>query len=134
VAYWVINGVFRFYFPGLLVGPYLDYQEYNDLINETTFKKPEVRDKAKAGRLIPNGRKRVAYMKMLMGLIYLGIFVVFGGKHNFSVVLTPWFASKPLLFRIAAFQVYGTLERTKYYAIWTLTEVRWSCSSCDVDA
>src|SRR6266550_1781220 len=119
----MINGVFRFYFPGLLVGPYLDYQEYSDLINETTFRKLEVRDKAKIGRLIPKGRKRVAYMKMLMGLIYLGIFVVLGGTHNFAVALTPWFASKPLLFRIVAFQVYGTLERTKYYAIWTLTEV-----------
>ncbi|KAF8351002.1 MBOAT, membrane-bound O-acyltransferase family-domain-containing protein [Amanita rubescens] len=113
---------YAFYFPGLLVGPYLDYQEYNDLINETTFRKLEMRDKAKAGRLIPKGRKRVAYMKMLMGLIYLGIFVVLGGTHNFGVTLTPWFASKSLLFRIAAFQAYGILERTKYYAIWTLTE------------
>jgi lysophospholipid acyltransferase len=81
-----------------------------------------VRDK-KARRLIPDGRKRVAYQKMFMGLIYLGIFVVFGASYNFSTALTPWFASKSLLFRIVAFQAYGTLERTKYYAIWTLTEV-----------
>lgn len=67
-------------------------------------------------------------MKMLVGLIYLGIFDMLGGKHNFAVTLTPWFASKSLLVRIAAFQVYGTLECTKYYAIWTKTEVWWSHS------
>ncbi|KAK2462342.1 hypothetical protein APHAL10511_005648 [Amanita phalloides] len=113
---------YAFYFPGILVGPYLDYQEYSDLINETTFKKLEAGDKAKASRLIPNGRKRVAYWKMLTGLIYLGTFVVLGGSHNFAVALTPWFASQPLLYRIVAFQIYGTFERSKYYAIWTLTE------------
>ncbi|KAF8627569.1 hypothetical protein AX15_004361 [Amanita polypyramis BW_CC] len=113
---------YAFYFPGILVGPYLDYQEYNDLVGETVFRKLEKDDKAKASRLIPNGRKRVAYRKMFIGLIFLGIFVVFGGSHNFSTALTPWFASLPLLHRIAAFQIYGTLERSKYYAIWTLTE------------
>ncbi|KAF8632427.1 hypothetical protein AX17_004868 [Amanita inopinata Kibby_2008] len=113
---------YAFYFPGILVGPYLDYPEYNDLIHETTFKNPEVRDKANSCRLLPNGRKRVAYRKMVMGLVYLGTFVALGGSNNFSVILTPWFASKSLLYRIAIFQAYGFLERSKYYAIWTLTE------------
>ena len=94
------------------------------MVSEATFKKLETRDKVKARRLIPDGRKRVAYRKMFMGLIFLGVFVVFGGSHNFSAALTPWFASQPLLYRIAIFQIYGTLERSKYYAIWTLTEVR----------
>ncbi|KIL67251.1 hypothetical protein M378DRAFT_74038 [Amanita muscaria Koide BX008] len=111
---------YAFYFPGILVGPYLDYQEYDDLVNEVTFKKIERTDKA--CRLIPNGRKRVAYRKLFKGLVFLGLFVVLGGSNNYSVALTPWFASKSLLYRIAIFQVYAFFERSKYYAIWTLTE------------
>ncbi|KAJ7873378.1 MBOAT, membrane-bound O-acyltransferase family-domain-containing protein [Mycena olivaceomarginata] len=71
--------------PGILVGPYLDYVDYMDLVNETMFKKLAV--KGKNGRNVPAGRKRVAYRKM-----------------------------------IAVFQLCGVIERTKYYAIWTLTE------------
>ncbi|PFH50329.1 hypothetical protein AMATHDRAFT_61246 [Amanita thiersii Skay4041] len=114
---------YAFYFPGVLVGPYLDYQEYNEVVHETIFKTAEVRNKAKSnGRLIPTGRKRVAYRKMMMGLLFLGVFVLLGGSHNYFTILTPWFSSKPLLNRLMIFQSYGFLERSKYYAIWTLTE------------
>ncbi|TFK74475.1 MBOAT-domain-containing protein [Pluteus cervinus] len=113
---------YAFYFPGILVGPYLDFAEYKDLIDESLFKDPKVLEKSRSGRTIPDGRKRVAYLKMFMGLVYLGIFVVLGGSHNFSTTLEPWFAKKDLLTRIALFQIYGPLERSKYYAIWTLTE------------
>ncbi|KAJ6538943.1 endoplasmic reticulum protein [Mycena capillaripes] len=111
---------YSFYFPGFLVGPYLDYAEYMDLINETLFKKLAV--KGKNGRNIPSGRKRVAYRKMLFGLAYLGIFVVFTGTWNYSISLTPWFVEQSLLKRIAIYQLCGVLERVKYYAVWTLTE------------
>ncbi|KAJ7667617.1 endoplasmic reticulum protein [Mycena polygramma] len=111
---------YSFYFPGFLVGPYLDYAEYMDLINETVFKKLGV--KGKNGRNIPAGRKRVAYRKMLFGLVYLGIFVVLGGTWNYGISLTPWFVEQSLLTRIAVYQVCGVFERMKYYAIWTLTE------------
>ena len=30
--------VIRFYFPGILVGPYLGFPEYMELTNETTFR------------------------------------------------------------------------------------------------
>ncbi|KAK7061370.1 MBOAT, membrane-bound O-acyltransferase family-domain-containing protein [Favolaschia claudopus] len=64
---------YSFYFPGILVGPYLDFNDYMDLINETLFKK--LKAKGKNGRNVPSGRKRVAYRKMFSGLAYLGIFV-----------------------------------------------------------
>ncbi|KAF7354960.1 hypothetical protein MSAN_01411100 [Mycena sanguinolenta] len=63
---------YSFYFPGILVGPYLDFVDYMDLINETLFKKLAV--KGKNGRNVPSGRKRVAYRKMFFGLAYLGVF------------------------------------------------------------
>ncbi|KAJ7229069.1 endoplasmic reticulum protein [Mycena pura] len=111
---------YSFYFPGILVGPYLDYAEYMDLINETKFKDLAV--KGKGGRNVPSGRKRVAYRKMLAGLVYLGVFVVFGSSWNYSIGLTPWFVKQSLIFRIAVYQFCGVVERTKYYAVWTLTE------------
>jgi len=108
------------------------------------FNDPNVKSKAKQGRKLPPGRKRVAYTKMFMGLLYLGLFVVFGATHNFSAALEPSFTEKSILVRcadlgyyiswlscltrfhvrIGLFQVYGFFERSKYYAIWTLTEVR----------
>jgi lysophospholipid acyltransferase len=87
----------RFYFPGILVGPYLEYTEYMDLISEAPFQGPEF--KTKLGRKIPPGRKRVAYRKMFMGLLYLGLFVVFGGSFNFGVALAPWFLTKSFGYR-----------------------------------
>lgn len=113
---------YAFYFPGILVGPYLDLSEYRNLVGEVMFDDPTVKSKARHGRKLPPGRKRVAYTKMFMGLLYLGLFVVFGAKHNFSVALEPWFAEKNIIVRVCLFQIYGFFERAKYYAIWTLTE------------
>ena len=89
----------RFYFPGILVGPYLDFPEYMELINETMFQHAHVKATLKAGHRLPPGRKRAAYTKMIMGLIYLGAFVVLGGKYNYSISLTDEFAKMSLLKR-----------------------------------
>jgi len=119
---------YSFYFPGVLVGPYLEFANYRDLVDGSVFKILEKEDDAKRaavtvpGRLVPRGRKRVAYFKMFMGLIYLGLFVVLGGQYNYSIAVKDGFVDKSLLYRIAIFQICGFFERTKYYAIWTLTE------------
>ncbi|GJE84957.1 MBOAT-domain-containing protein [Phanerochaete sordida] len=119
---------YAFYFPGILVGPYLEFADYMDLIDQTRFKALEKADdeKIKAisvpGRLIPRGRKRVAYWKMFMGLVYLGLFVVLGGQYNYGIAVQDWFVQKSLLYRIGIYQICGFFERTKYYAVWTLTE------------
>lgn len=42
-------------------------------------------------RLLPSGRKRVAYFKLAMGLLYLGLFVTLYGKFSFAETLKPWF-------------------------------------------
>jgi lysophospholipid acyltransferase len=54
---------------------------------------------AKSGRKVPKGRKRVAYRKLVIGLIWLGLFVTLGGSHNYSVVLQPWFATRNIFYR-----------------------------------
>ncbi|KAF7301578.1 hypothetical protein MIND_00723300 [Mycena indigotica] len=111
---------YSFYFPGMLVGPYLDFAGYMDLVNETQFK--DLKIKGKRGRNMPDGRKRVAYRKMVYGLIYLGVFVVFGPNWSFQLTKTDWFLHQPLYIRIAVHQICGTTERMKYYALWILTE------------
>ena len=88
-----------FYFPGILVGPYLDFTEYMELINETMFQHAHVKASLKEGRRLPPGRKRAAYTKMVMGLLYLGTFVFLGGKWNYTVSLTDDFMKMSLLKR-----------------------------------
>ncbi|KAL0064745.1 Lysophospholipid acyltransferase [Marasmius tenuissimus] len=109
-----------FYFPGFLVGPYLIWSDYMSLVHENVFKDQKI--KGSKGRNLADGRKRVGYRKMFMGLAFLGTYVVFGGQYNYTVILTSGFAKKTLLERIASLQLYGTMERCKYYALWTLTE------------
>jgi len=70
-----------------------------DLINETPFQHAQVKALIKAGRRLPPGRKRAAFTKMFMGLFFLGVFVLYGGKYNFSVALSPEFAKKSFLER-----------------------------------
>ncbi|KAF9443690.1 endoplasmic reticulum protein [Macrolepiota fuliginosa MF-IS2] len=113
---------YSFYFPGILVGPFLDYTEYTELVHETIFKDPSVKGKHTSGRMLPPGRKRAAYTRMILGLLYLGAFVVVGSTYNFAAANNPEFAQLPYWRRFLFFQTFGPLERAKYYAIWTLTE------------
>ncbi|KAH6896401.1 endoplasmic reticulum protein [Coprinopsis sp. MPI-PUGE-AT-0042] len=69
---------YSFYFPGILVGPYLDYAEYMDLINET----------------------RAAYTRLVKGLVFLGAFVALNPTFNYLRATTDEFASNPLWYRI----------------------------------
>ena len=76
-----------------------------NLIDGALFKSLEQIDEEKRasatipGRLVPRGRKRVAYRKMVMGLIYLGLFVSLGGEYNYSIALNDWFAERSIFYR-----------------------------------
>ncbi|KZP15136.1 MBOAT-domain-containing protein [Athelia psychrophila] len=110
---------FAFYFPGFLVGPYLDFKSYMSLIDESIYAGAAAPEN---GRKVPKGRKRVAYRKMATGLAFLALFVTMGGSWNFGVAVQDWFKQRGWLYRVAYFQACGIVERSKYYAIWTLTE------------
>lgn len=70
------------------------------VINETSFTTSKGKEKENvSGRRVPKGRKRVAYTKMITGLIFLGVYVFFIGRFNFTVVLDDWFMTKSLPFR-----------------------------------
>jgi len=82
--------VYRLYFPGVLVGPYLEFATYSSMIagslfNVTSSGSSELR------RPIPIGRKRIAYRKMLFALGYLGIYMGVSPKISFQTSVTDWF-------------------------------------------
>ncbi|KAI0751447.1 MBOAT-domain-containing protein [Daedaleopsis nitida] len=120
---------YAFYFPGFLVGPYLTYNEYQALVTGSLYKAAEKREEDAVNetnhltkRLVPHGRKRVAFRKMFAGLVYLALFVLFWPEFNYSLLVEDQFESRRLISRIVFLQFCGFFERTKYYAIWTLTE------------
>jgi hypothetical protein len=41
--------------------------------------------------MIPTGRKRAAYLKMLLALGFLGIYMGVGPKLSFHTAMTDWF-------------------------------------------
>ena len=113
-----------------------------ELINETPFRNVQVKAKVNPSRRLPPGRVRAAYTKLFLGLVYLAAFVLYNGKYNYRVALKPEFMKHSLLMRcvfiyflicqrckwffvsrILLFQLGGPLERARYYALWTLTEV-----------
>lgn len=95
----------RFYFPGVLVGPCLDYVSYISLVDGSLFQSVEFTKPTR--RAIPDGRKRVAYRKMLTGLVFLGLFVIVDPSYNYAMTLTPWFAEQSFLYRYVQPRVVG---------------------------
>lgn len=71
------------------------------LVDESIYKSVsnEGENNTKPGRKVPKGRKRVAYRKMIEGLIYLGLFVTLGGSYNYAVAIQPWFAARGIAYR-----------------------------------
>ena len=87
--------MYRLYFPGILVGPYLEFATYMSLITGSLFDvtssgSPEPR------RPIPIGRKRIAYRKMLFALGYLGIYMGLSPQISFQTSVTDWFLEQSL--------------------------------------
>nr|ODN88185.1 lysophospholipid acyltransferase [Cryptococcus depauperatus CBS 7841] len=115
-----------FFFPGLLVGPSFDYVTYDALVHHRLYHNAPPGasiEQAKATkRRIPYGRKRVAYLHLVVGLCFLGIYATYGDKFDYSRVLSPSWNGWSWLERFGFVQMAGLLARTKYYAVWSLSE------------
>ncbi|KAK4690004.1 hypothetical protein P7C73_g106, partial [Tremellales sp. Uapishka_1] len=75
-----------FFFPSILVGPSFDYATYSALVSHTLFyDSPD----AKGKRKVPIGRKRVAYLHLVIGLAFLGVYATYGSAAGYDVVLSP---------------------------------------------
>jgi hypothetical protein len=116
-----------FFFPAMLIGPSLDYATYDSLVRHTIYTQPPPGtgpEQIKATRRrIPYGRKRVAYLHLAIGLGFLGVYAVYGGRGSYSRVLGDDWAKWGLLTRFGFVQFAGIIARTKYYAVWSLSEV-----------
>ena len=119
-----------FFFPSMLIGPSLDYVTYDSLVLKTIYNiTPPGQDdsQAKLKRRVPHGRKRVAYLHLVIGLAFLGVFAVYGGRAAYQRVLTPTWYTWSLLSRFGFVQLAGIVARIKYYAVWSLAEVSCRC-------
>lgn len=107
----------------MLVGPSFDYASYDALIKHTLFTTAPNKDaKGRTWRRTPHGRRRVAYLHGLLGLIYLGLFANFGTRGDFHRVLGPEWLTWTIPTKLAFWQFCGFVARTKYYAVWSLSE------------
>ncbi|KAI0035646.1 MBOAT-domain-containing protein [Vararia minispora EC-137] len=119
---------YAFYFPGFLVGPFLEFNAYTSLVDGSLFKVTAKSGTSTAaplsrkGRAIPDGRKRVAYRKGAIALVYLVTFILMVGSYHPSAMLTTSFLKKPLWSRVLFLQLCQFIARCKYYGIWQLTE------------
>ena len=93
-----------------------------------------------ATRCVPQGRKRVAARKAAMGLVFLAACVFLSPRFSYIQILRDEWLSKGWLERYVCFvvnrrshgsqggdrlleiQLIGVVERTKYYAVWSLAE------------
>ena len=87
----------RLYFPGVLVGPYLEFATYSSLVDGTLFDVTAGPDQPR--KSIPTGRKRTAYRKMLSALVFLGIYMGLSPIISFHTSVTDWFLEQSLPYR-----------------------------------
>ena len=115
------------FFPSVLVGPSFDYATYDMLVHHTIYNIPPPGSddtQAKATRRrIPHGRKRVAYLHLVIGLVFLGVYATYGTSAGYERILTPAWYTWSRTTRFGFVQIAGIVARTKYYAVWSLSEV-----------
>ncbi|KIM25146.1 hypothetical protein M408DRAFT_10539 [Serendipita vermifera MAFF 305830] len=110
---------YAFYFPAVLVGHSSDLNTYLALTNGTLFNKAKEED---AKRHVPRGRKRVAYMRGLLGLGFLIAYSFLSPIFTYQNVLKKEWYNHNLIVRLFMIQFIGFIERTKYYGVWKLSE------------
>ncbi|WWD03076.1 hypothetical protein V865_001122 [Kwoniella europaea PYCC6329] len=114
------------FFPSILPGPSFDYATYDSLVHHTIYRVPppgSSAEQAKAAKKrLPYGRKRVAYLHLTIGLIFLGIYASYGAKFAYARILTSDWYKWSIVQKLGFVQLAGFLARTKYYAVWSLSE------------
>jgi len=82
------------YFPGILVGPTVEFTYYDQLVTGKLFDAAVTPQ-----RRVPEGRKRVAYQKLALGLFFLGAFATGGGNMDYDRILEPEFRERSFFSR-----------------------------------
>ena len=114
------------FFPSLFAGPAFDYVEYRAYIETTMFDVPPGTDPAK----VPPTRKKrriprsgtPAMFKLVKGLLWLVAFLRLSAWYYPEILLGDRLLKYGLLRRIWTMHMVGFTVRTKFYAVWGLTE------------
>lgn len=111
------------FFPSFMVGPAFDYVDYDSYINTSMFDTPagQPAPRTKKARKVPRSGTP-ATIKCLTGLAWLGAYLYLSGYYNNDAVTSPDYMNYSLIRRIYMLYALGFATRTKYYAVWTLTE------------
>lgn len=114
-----------FYFPGVLIGPSTRFVDYRAWANGSLYGPTEI--------LPSSGRIRASLLELLTGLAYMGAWAVLSPRYDYANLIIPIDdpgSAKRLgpLARIGYAQLAGLAARTKYYGVWTLTNVSGNCS------
>lgn len=114
------------FFPSLMAGPAFDYIEYRRWIETTMFDLPPGADPAHAPRT--RKKRRIprsgtpATIKAVIGLSWLFAFLKLSGPYSPQYLLSSQYMSHNLLRRIWIMHMVSFVVRTKYYAVWSLSE------------
>jgi len=112
-----------FFFPSFMIGPAFDYVDYHKWLETTMFDVPP-NSKApptRPGRRVPRSGTP-ATRKLITGLIWVALYVLFGPWYNSSTVLDDSYWKYNFFRRVWILEMLGFSSRLKYYGVWTLTE------------
>lgn len=131
---------YAFYFPGVMIGPstrFVDYRKWakNELYPPTkdstsgSEKTKQIANGSSSNDLrpAPQGRIQAALTELAIGIFFMAIYSVFSAQWDYHRLIMPtaaggvrdWVWWK----RIAFANMAGLVARTKYYSVWTLTNV-----------
>jgi lysophospholipid acyltransferase len=97
----------------MLVGPASDYITYHQLVTHTLFPPAQ----SPTSRRVPKGRKRAAYLNLILGLAFIGIYSVMAEPFGYARIVSrdrAW-SNLPWWKRLVFIQIAGFVARTKYY-------------------
>ncbi|RMZ82738.1 hypothetical protein DV738_g1551, partial [Chaetothyriales sp. CBS 135597] len=112
------------FFPSLMAGPAFDYVDYRRFLDTTMFDPPANGygpPPNKKGRKIPRSAIP-ALKKLAAGLVWLVVYLQLGARFNVDTVLNDSYMNYGLILRILILYALGFTARTKYYAVWSMTE------------
>jgi lysophospholipid acyltransferase len=126
------TSLLSFYFPGVLIGPATRFVDYRAWAQGTVYASVKGKEKDKGISSLqqpPPGRIQAAARELVIGLFFLGVYTVFAPGWDFSALILPveegglGKKETTLVYRVWFATVASFMARTKYYGVWTLTNV-----------
>jgi lysophospholipid acyltransferase len=68
-------------------------------------------------------------LHLVIGLAFLGGYSVYGGQASYERILSPSWYTWSWITRLGFINLAGFVARTKYYAVWSMSEVSTNVKS-----